>query len=229
MFTTRFCCIPPARVARPGVDFMQGYGMTETSPAILINVKATKRFASCGGPASGSEAKICAVDDPLFRGLPANQSGELLVRGPQVMLGYYNNEQATAESLLPGGWLRTGDVAHYDELGYFYVTDRLKELIKVKGFQVPPAELEALLRTHPLVADAAVMGVPHASSGEVPLAFVVRKTGAEVTEQQLQDFVAEKVAAFKRLEGGVRFVAEIPKNSTGKILRRQLKQMYGLQ
>lgn len=218
-----------SRVARPDVDFMQGYGMTETSPAVLTNVKGTKRFASSGGPTSSSEAKICAVDDPLFRGLAAHQSGELLVRGPQVMLGYYNNEQATAETVLPGGWLRTGDVGHYDELGYFFVTDRLKELIKVKGFQVPPAELEALLRTHPLVADAAVIGVPHAVSGEVPLAFVVLKGGADVTEPQIKEFVADKVAAFKRLEGGVRFVDAIPKNATGKIMRRQLKQMYGLE
>lgn len=204
--------------------------MTETSPVTLMNNVTSSRFSSSGGLPPSTEAKICSVDDPQFRGLPANQSGELLVRGPQVMLGYFNNPAATAEMLLPDGWLRTGDVAHYDEQGYFYVTDRLKELIKVKGFQVPPAELEALLRTHPLVGDAAVIGMQHATSGEVPLAFVVRKAGvAEVSETELKEYVAERVAAFKRLEGGVRFVETIPKTATGKILRRELKKVHNVE
>lgn len=213
------------RVNRPEVDFMQGFGMTETSPAGLMNIKHSLRYGSCGGPVSSTEAKIVDPNDTEFKGLPANQSGELFLRGPQIMSGYLDNPVATAEVLAADGWLRTGDIAHYDDQGYFYVTDRLKELVKVKGFQVAPAELEGLLRTHPQVLDAAVLGIPHAQYGEVPLAFVVRKPASKVTGVELQDFVAGQVASFKRLDGGVRFVESIPKNTTGKILRRELKKM----
>lgn len=142
------------------------------------------------------------------------------------MLGYLNNPEATAEILIKDGWLRTGDIGYYDEQGYFYITDRLKELIKVKGYQVPPAELEELLRSHPNVADAAVIGVPHATNGEAPRAFIVAKEGAELTEKELQNYVAEKVTSYKRLEGGVQFVPNIPKNATGKILRKDIKAKY---
>lgn len=203
--------------------------MTESSPVCMQNVAFSTRYDSCGGPTPNTEVKIIDTADPLMRGLAANQTGEVLVRGPQIMLGYYENAEATAETLLADGWLRSGDMGHYDEQGYFYITDRLKELIKVKGFQVPPAELEALLRSHPLVADAGVVAVQHSTRGELPLAFVVRKAGAsaaEASEERLQAFVAERVAVYKRLEGGVRFVDAIPKTSTGKILRRQLKADY---
>lgn len=204
---------------------MQGFGMTECSPAGLMSIRHSLRYGSCGGPIAGTDAKIVEPNDHSFKGLPANQSGELFLRGPQVMTGYLNNPTATAEVLTSDGWLRTGDIAHYDDQGYFYVTDRLKELVKVKGFQVAPAELEGLLRTHPQVLDAAVLGIPHPQNGEVPLAFVVRKPGAQVTGVELQDFVAGQVASFKRLDGGVRFTETIPKNLTGKILRRELKIM----
>lgn len=203
--------------------------MTESSPVCLQNVAFSKRYASCGGPTPDTEVKIVDVSDPLFRGLPANQTGEVLVRGPQVMLRYFENPAATAETLLADGWLRSGDMGHYDDQGYFYITERLKELIKVKGFQVPPAELEALLRSHPLVADAGVVGVDHPTRGELPLAFVVRKAGAsasDASEEKLKEFVADQVAPYKRLEGGVRFVDSIPKTTTGKILRRELKAKY---
>lgn len=191
-----------------------------------MNVKGSKNFASVGGPVPQTEVKIVDINDPTFKGLGPNESGEVVVRGPQNMKGYLNNNQATDETLLADNWLRTGDLGHYDEDGYFYVTDRLKELIKVKGFQVPPAELEELLRDHPKVVDAAVIGIPHEKHGELPHGYVVAKEGVQVTEKELQDYVAQKVSAFKHLDGGITFTKQIPKNATGKILRRQLKEEH---
>uniref|UniRef100_A0A182JN78 Luciferin 4-monooxygenase n=1 Tax=Anopheles atroparvus TaxID=41427 RepID=A0A182JN78_ANOAO len=207
----------------PHVEFIQGYGLTETAPVVLMGALGSRNYASVGSPCPRTQAKIVDLNDPTNTALGPNQSGELLVRGPQVMKGYHNNRKATEEMIIEGGWLRTGDIAHYDENLQFYITDRLKELIKVKGFQVPPAELEELLRSHELVADAAVVGTPHPVSGEVPRAFVVTKKGANITEEALKEFIAGKVAAYKRLEGGVTFLDSIPKNASGKILRRQLK------
>lgn len=211
----------------PQCDFIQGYGLTETSPAVLMGFKKCKNYASAGIPVSGTEAKIVDINDATFKGLGPNENGEVLVRGPQIMKGYLNNQQATDETITADNWLRTGDLGHYDEEGYFYVTDRLKELIKVKGFQVPPAELEEILRDHPKVVDAAVIGIPHATHGELPHGYVVAKEGVQVTEKELQDYVAQKVSAFKHLDGGITFTKQIPKNATGKIMRRQLKDEYG--
>lgn len=185
------------------------------------------------------------VNDEQHRGVGPHISGELWVRGPQIMKGYHENEKATNETVTADGWLRTGDIGHYDENSEFYITDRLKELIKVKGFQVPPAELEEILRDHPDIADAAVsfqdefvllaafktlscfqvIGIPHKNSGELPRAYVVKKN-ENVTEKDIKDYVAKKVAEYKRLEGGVEFIEAIPKNATGKILRRELKKKF---
>lgn len=209
----------------PNAEFFQGYGLTESSPVVLLSTIGTKNYASVGYPTPNTEAKIILINDPELRGVGPNISGELLVRGPQIMKGYHDNEQATSETLTPDGWLRTGDIGHYDENFDFYITDRLKELIKVKGFQVPPAELEEVLRDHPDIADAAVIGVPHSVAGELPRAYVVTKNPS-LTEKEVKDFVAKKVAEYKRLEGGVEFIETIPKNATGKILRRELKLRY---
>lgn len=141
------------------------------------------------------------------------------------MKGYHENDKATAETITSDGWLRTGDIGHYDENNEFYITDRLKELIKVKGFQVPPAELEEILRDHPGILDAAVIGVSSLESGEVPRAYVVSKDSS-LTEDEVKRFVAKKVAKYKRLEGGVEFIEAVPKNATGKILRRELKARF---
>jgi 4-coumarate--CoA ligase len=138
------------------------------------------------------------------------------------MLGYLNNEQATAEMIDDDGWLRTGDIGHVDSDDHFYIVDRLKELIKYKGFQVPPAELEALLLGNPAVADAAVIGIPDEEAGEVPKAFVVLKPGAELTADDVHEFVDVHVAHYKRLRE-IEFVSEIPKSASGKILRRLLR------
>lgn len=142
------------------------------------------------------------------------------------MMGYLNEPDKTAECLSDDGWLRTGDMAYYDEDGYFYITDRIKELIKVRGFPVAPAELEELLLTNENIQDAAVIQVPDEKSGELPRAYVVLKPTADlsvVTDQYLKDWVKEKVAPQKRLDGGVVFVDQIPKSASGKILRRILR------
>ncbi|XP_037935699.1 probable 4-coumarate--CoA ligase 3 [Teleopsis dalmanni] len=210
----------------PNTKFLQGFGMTESSPVVLLTPETNTRYASTGFLTGSTEAKIVALDGTDAKGMGPNSTGELCVRGPQVMSGYLNNEEATRDTFYPNGWLRTGDVAHFDDDGYFYITDRMKELIKVKGFQVPPAELEAILRDHPKITEAAVFGIPHDLNGEAPRALVTLKPGCEATEQEIYDYIAERVAVYKKLEGGVIFAQEIPKNPTGKILRKVLKEKY---
>ena len=164
-----------------------------------------------------TECKIIAVE--TGEELGAEQEGEVLIRGPQVMKGYLNNPQATAETIDDEGWLRTGDVGYVDGDGYLYIVDRVKELIKYKGFQVAPAELEALLLTHPAVADAAVIPSPDEEAGELPKAFVVLK--GEATADEIMSYVAEQVAPHKKVRR-LEFCDEIPRSLTGKILRRVL-------
>lgn len=201
--------------------------MTETSPVSFFGHRLYPNYASIGWPSASTEAKIVGLDDPLKKGVDVNVEGELLVRSPSVMLGYLNNPEETANTIDADGWLRTGDIGSYDTNGDFYITDRAKELIKVHGFQVAPAELEEILLAHPQVLDAAVIGVEHAKTGEAPKAFVVRK-GTEVTEAEIRDYVAKNCAKYKRLEGGVQFIEQVPKSGTGKILRRELKRLYEL-
>jgi 4-coumarate--CoA ligase len=138
------------------------------------------------------------------------------------MKGYLNNEVATKSTIDDDGWLHTGDIGHIDADGHLFIVDRLKELIKYKGFQVPPAELEAMLLTHPQVADAAVIGLPDDEAGEIPAAYVVLKPGQDVTAADIQSFVAEKVASYKQVRR-LTFVDAIPKSASGKILRRVLR------
>lgn len=163
---------------------------------------------------------------PTEEELPVGSTGELWIRGPNIFKGYHNNPSGTANALTPDGYFKTGDVGHQDADGNFYITDRVKELIKYKGFQVPPAELEGLLISHPMIDDVAVVGVYNKEQAtEVPRAYVVPKTGVEgnpKTAQDVVDWLAAKVANHKRLRGGVRFVDEIPKSASGKILRRVL-------
>jgi acyl-CoA synthetase (AMP-forming)/AMP-acid ligase II len=208
---------------RLGCMVIQGYGLTETSPVTHVSPldPSQIRLASIGKPLPNTECKV--VDVATGAELGPNQDGELWIRGPQVMRGYLNGPTATAEALDLQGWLRTGDLVRVDDDGYFYVVDRLKELIKYRGYQVAPAELEALLLSHPAVADAAVIPSPDEEAGEVPKAFVVRRAGATagVTEDDLLAYVAERVAPFKKIRS-VEFVAEIPKAASGKILRRVL-------
>ena len=164
---------------------------------------------------------------PEDKELPIGETGELWVKGPNVFKGYHNNPEATKNALTDDGYFKTGDVGYQDEDGNFYITDRVKELIKYKGFQVPPAELEGLLISHPMVNDVAVVGIyAKEQATEVPRAFIVPKPGVEgspKTAQDIMDWLQAKVANHKRLRGGVRFVDEVPKSASGKILRRLLK------
>ena len=205
---------------RIGCEVIQGYGMTETSPVTHATPDApgAARPGSVGVLVPNTEARV--VD--LVSGAPLGPGadGEVQVRGPQVMRGYLNNPDATAATLDADGWLHTGDIGRVDEEGYFSIVDRLKELIKYKGYQVPPAELEAVLLSHPCVADAAVIGVPHDDAGEVPKAFVVLKD--EVAPDALLHYVAERVASYKRIRS-VEVIDAIPRSPAGKILRRVLK------
>ena len=141
------------------------------------------------------------------------------------MKGYLNNESATAATIKEGGWLYSGDIAYYDEQSRFYIVDRLKELIKVKGFQVAPAELEDLIRSHEAVLDVAVVGIPDEMKGEVPFAFIVKKQGVNDISllEDIHKFVNKRVAEYKQLAGGIRILDFIPKSASGKILRKDLK------
>ena len=197
---------------------MQGYGMTESSPLTNVNPIASPREGTVGPAVSDTLEKIVSLETD--EELPAGEIGELLVYGPQVMLGYWNNPEATRETITADGWLRTGDIASADPDGYIRIHDRKKEMIKYKGYQVAPAELESLLMEHPGVRDAAVIPKADMEAGEVPKAFVVPKEpGLDLSA--VLAFVAEKVAPYKKIRD-IEIVEAIPKNPSGKILRRQL-------
>ena len=206
---------------RIGVEVVQGYGMTELSPVTHFTPPGRNRPGSAGVAVPNTDCRI--VDPASGESLGPDREGELWIRGPQVMAGYLNNPEATAATLDADGWLHTGDVARIDADGYVYLVDRLKELIKYKGFQVPPAELEALLLTHPAVADAAVVGEPDDEAGELPVGFVVLKPGHVASADELRAFVAGQVAHYKQLRR-IRFIEVVPKSASGKILRRELRR-----
>lgn len=208
--------------ARLGCTVLQGYGLTETSPVLSAPVRdpARGRPASAGQILPDTEIRIVALDEGA-EDPPAGEDGEIWARGPQIMKGYLEDPDANAWIFPGDGWLRTGDIGHADDDGYLFVVDRLKELIKYRGFQVPPAELEALLLQHPAVADAAVIPKPDANAGEIPKAFVVKVPGAEVTEGQLMSYISERVPTYKKVRR-VEFIEEIPRSLSGKILRRVL-------
>uniref|UniRef100_A0A2C9JEU9 Luciferin 4-monooxygenase n=1 Tax=Biomphalaria glabrata TaxID=6526 RepID=A0A2C9JEU9_BIOGL len=205
-----------------GVTINQGYGLTETSP--VTNVDVTGTPGSIGNLVANTQGKI--VDLVTNKTLGVGEVGEYCVKGPQIMSGYFKDKQATDQMIEPDGWLHTGDIGYASPEGLVFIKDRLKELIKYKGSQVPPAELEALLLGHPDVQDVAVLGVPDEQCGELPKAFVVKKPGSKVREEELVKYVEDKVAHTKRLRGGVLFINEIPKNPSGKILRRIMRDQY---
>jgi len=206
---------------RIGCRVSQGYGLTETSPVShSVPDRAPHVVPGSVGPSlPNTECKV--VDVATGEELGAGQDGEIWIRGPQVMKGYLNNDEATRSSIDGDGFFHTGDIGHIDDRGEYFIVDRLKELIKYKGFQVPPAELEAILLAHPKVADAAVIGIPEDEAGEIPKGFVVLRDPG-VTPDELMAFVAEKVAPHKKIRR-LEVVEEIPKSASGKILRRVLK------
>lgn len=202
-------------------ELRQGYGMTETSPVTHSSPpdRASVKFGSVGVCAPNTECKV--IDLETGQELGPNQEGEICVRGPQIMKGYLNRPDATAETIDSEGWLHTGDIGYADPDGHFYIVDRAKELIKYKGFQVAPAELEAILLTHESIADAAVIPCPDDDCGELPKAYVVLKS--EVAPEEIMKYVEARVAPHKKLRA-VEFIDKIPKSASGKILRRVLVQ-----
>uniref|UniRef100_A0A0P5EQT1 4-coumarate--CoA ligase n=1 Tax=Daphnia magna TaxID=35525 RepID=A0A0P5EQT1_9CRUS len=208
------------------VSFQEAYGLTEMSPGVMMGPLGNKKLGSCGSLLSRTQAKIVDLETGQ-RTLGPHEDGELYVFGPQAMKGYYKNQQATDEMIGADGWLRTGDIGHYDEDGHFFIVDRLKELIKVNGFQVAPAELEEVLTTHPAIKEAAVIGIPDERVGELPRAYVVKKPGMEsVGECDINAFVNAKVSAYKQIKGGIQFCDSVPRSNIGKILRRELRVQY---
>ncbi|WP_327315964.1 4-coumarate--CoA ligase family protein [Streptomyces sp. NBC_01235] len=204
----------------------QAYGMTELSPGTHVVPLDAMREAPAGTVGkliAGTEMRIVSLDDP-GTDLDIGEPGEILIRGPQIMKGYLGRPDATADVIDTDGWLHTGDIGHVDADGWLFVVDRVKELIKYKGFQVAPAELEALLLTHPGIADAAVIGVYNDDGNEVPHAYVVRQpTSPDLSEGEVAMYVAERVAPYKRVRE-VTFIDAVPRAASGKILRRELRE-----
>lgn len=205
-----------------GVPVIQGYGLTESSPTTHVVPLDKIKVGSIGTPVSLTEHKI--VDPINSEEVQPGQIGELWVRGPQVMRGYYQDSAATAHALV-NGWLRTGDIGRQDEDGYVYIVDRLKELIKCKGFQVAPAEIEHVLHGHPDILDAAVIGEAHPETGETPVAYAVIREGSTLSPEAIIDYAASGMAKYKRLSRVI-LTASIPRSPSGKILRRVLKEAH---
>ncbi|TKY67858.1 4-coumarate--CoA ligase 2 [Spatholobus suberectus] len=209
----------------PNAVLGQGYGMTEAGPVLAMCLGFAKqpfptKAGSCGTVVRNAELKV--IDPKTGYSLPRNHPGEICIRGPQIMKGYLNDEKATAATIDVDGWLHTGDIGYVDDDDEVFLIDRVKELIKFKGFQVPPAELEDLLMSHPSIADAAVVPQNDDAAGEVPVAFVV---SFDLTEQAVKDYIAKQVVFYKRLHK-VYFVHAIPKSPTGKILRKELRAKF---
>ncbi|XP_055587003.1 uncharacterized protein LOC129739547 [Uranotaenia lowii] len=198
-----------------------GYGLSEASLGVIS--KSNFKPGSVGRVHKTCWVKVVDVESGSTLG--AHQTGEICIKGPLVMKGYYRNPEATRQTIDSEGWLHTGDTGYFDQDGDFFIVDRIKDLIKYKGFQVAPAELEDILLSHPGIKDAAVIGLPDEACGELPAAFVVLQPdhSSSLSEQEIRVYVAEKLSPQKQLRGGVYFTAEIPKTASGKILRRQLR------
>jgi acyl-CoA synthetase (AMP-forming)/AMP-acid ligase II len=215
-------------VDRLKVGIRQGFGMTELSPVGHLMKFGKTKYSSIGEILPGIDIKLVDPETGAEIDALSNTRGEMWLKGENVMKGYLDNPGATAETVDEDGYMHTGDIAYMDADGDFFIVDRLKELIKVKGFQCAPAELEDLLMQNPKIADVGVIGVPapREGDGQVPKAFVVKKPDVELTEEEVKSFVAERVVEYKKL-GYVKFVDSIPKNPSGKILRKILRQQEG--
>jgi acyl-CoA synthetase (AMP-forming)/AMP-acid ligase II len=213
-----------------GVDFFQVYGMTEASGAVTFlgaedhrDVANEHRMTSAGKPVDGVELAI--VDPASGERVGPGEPGEVWVRTPQLMIGYWNKPEADAAAFAPGGWLRSGDVGHLDADGYLYIADRIKDMIISGGENIYPAEIERVLVEYPDVADVAVIGVPSERWGEVGKAMVVPAPGRELDVDALLRYCREHLAGFK-CPASVTIVAELPRNATGKVLKRQLREPF---
>lgn len=213
------------RAKLPNAKLGQGYGMTEAGPVLAMCLAFAKepfeiKSGACGTVVRNAEMKI--IDPDTRDSLPRNQRGEICIRGDQIMKGYLNDPEATERTIDKEGWLHTGDIGYIDDDDELFIVDRLKELIKYKGFQVAPAELEALLLNHPNISDAAVVSMIDEAAGEVPVAFVVRANGSTITEDEIKQFISKQVVFYKRIHR-VFFTDTIPKAPSGKILRKELR------
>jgi acyl-CoA synthetase (AMP-forming)/AMP-acid ligase II len=206
----------------PNIFIATGYGLSEANIVIYNLDLKEPMLGSIGKLMKGLHAKII---DESGKILGVNEVGEVCIKGPVIMKGYYKNTKATAATV-KDGWLHTGDIGYYDKDEKFFIVDRLKELIKYKAFQVPPAELEGLLLSNPKIKDCGVIGIPDEAVGELPFAFVVKQPNVELSEDEVKNFVKENASNAKWLRGGVKFIEEIPKNPSGKILRRELRDLY---
>ncbi|RLU20177.1 hypothetical protein DMN91_006784 [Ooceraea biroi] len=203
--------------------FIQGYGASELSPVATCGILDTPP-SSCGFLIPNTKIRIVGYEDNnLGKNLPPHNVGEIYVQGPQVMKGYYKNPEATA-STMDGDWYKTGDLGYYTEDSLLYITGRLKEIIKVNGYQVAPAELEEIIRKCDKVKDVAVIGVAHDKYGEIPKAFIVPVSKENISEDEIKKIVANRVTKYKQL-GYVQFITSIPKSASGKILRRELERL----
>ncbi len=207
--------------ANTGSLIVEGFGLTETSPVTHINpfVEGRTKVGSIGVPVPDTECRIINID--TGKDVATGEAGELLIRGPQVMTGYWNIPEET-EHVFTEGWLHTGDIASMDEDGYFYIVDRLKDMIINGGLKVYPRDVDEVLYQHPAVQDACTIGVPHDVKGEFVKAFVVLKQGAAVTQGELIEFCRQKLAGFK-VPSEIEFREELPRSAVGKILRRELR------
>ncbi|KAF5302765.1 hypothetical protein FQA39_LY01945 [Lamprigera yunnana] len=203
------------------VAFCQGYGTSETG-LLLYNDHIDKPYGSLGTPISNVTIKVISMNNCEML-QPSYTNGELLVKGPQVMKEHHN---IGVEHSFTNGWLRTGDVVYYDNKNNVFLVDRLKEFIKVKGYQVAPAELEQILCNYPNIEDAAVIGIPHKQYGEVPRAYITVKPHSKVDIKEVEKYIAHKVASYKYITGGIAIIDNLPKSGSGKLLRKKLKMMY---
>ncbi|XP_031257872.1 4-coumarate--CoA ligase 2-like [Pistacia vera] len=213
------------RAKFPNATLGQGYGMTEAGPVLAMGLAFAKqpfpiKPGACGTVVRNAEMKIIDPDTGTY--LPRNQPGEICIRGDQIMKGYLNDVEATKRTIDSGGWLHTGDIGYIDDDDELFIVDRLKELIKYKGFQVAPAELEAMLLTHPRISDAAVVPMKDDQAGEVPVAFIVKANDSQITEDEVKQFISKQVVFYKRINR-VFFIDAIPKAPSGKILRKDLR------
>nr|AAK58908.1 4-coumarate:CoA ligase 3 [Populus trichocarpa x Populus deltoides] len=214
------------RAKFPQARLGQGYGMTEAGPVLAMCLAFAKepfdiKPGACGTVVRNAEMKI--VDPETGASLRRNQPGEICIRGDQIMKGYLNDPEATSRTIDKEGWLHTGDIGYIDDDDELFIVDRLKELIKYKGFQVAPAELEALLLAHPQISDAAVVGMKDEDAGEVPVAFVVKSEKSQATEDEIKQYISKQVIFYKRIKR-VFFIEAIPKAPSGKILRKNLRE-----
>ncbi len=207
--------------SKTGSIIIEGFGLTESSPVTHTNpFSGQRKVGSIGVPICNTDCRIVSLEDGQTD-VPVGETGELLVRGPQVMRGYLNKPDETAQALADG-WLHTGDIAHMDEEGYFYIVDRKKDMIISGGYNVYPRDIEEVVFTHPDVVEAAAIGVPHPTRGEQVKVFAVRRQGSHLTGQELIDFCKDKLATYK-LPTMVEFVDELPKTNVGKVLKKELR------